>query len=96
MKPYVLDIRQADRTMLSSVGGKGANLGELTQMKELQVPEGFCITVDAYRESIRNVPEFLEWIEVLDGIGVQESGRITDVCGQIRAAIEQGGHGSRH
>ncbi len=91
MKPYVLDIRQADRTMLSSVGGKGANLGELTQMKELQVPEGFCITVDAYRESIRNVPEFLEWIEVLDGIGVQESGRITDVCGQIRAAIEQGG-----
>lgn len=35
------------------VGGKGANLGELTQAG-IQVPPGFCVTADAYRYFIQS------------------------------------------
>lgn len=35
------------------VGGKGANLGELTQAG-IQVPPGFCVTADAYRHFIQS------------------------------------------
>ncbi|MGW2340001.1 PEP/pyruvate-binding domain-containing protein [Streptomyces sp. NPDC001661] len=46
--PLVLDLRSIDATMLSAVGGKAANLGELTRAG-LPVPHGFCVTTDAYR-----------------------------------------------
>ncbi|WP_327674412.1 MULTISPECIES: PEP/pyruvate-binding domain-containing protein [unclassified Streptomyces] len=46
--PLVLDLRSIDATMLATVGGKAANLGELTRAG-LPVPHGFCVTTDAYR-----------------------------------------------
>ncbi|GLZ34190.1 phosphoenolpyruvate synthase [Lentzea sp. NBRC 105346] len=44
----VLDFSAIDGTMLPVVGGKAANLGELTKAG-LPVPQGFCVTTDAYR-----------------------------------------------
>ncbi|MFD0515553.1 PEP/pyruvate-binding domain-containing protein [Streptomyces aureus] len=46
--PLVLDLSSIDATMLETVGGKAANLGELTRAG-LPVPQGFCVTTDAYR-----------------------------------------------
>ncbi|MFD7293526.1 PEP/pyruvate-binding domain-containing protein [Streptomyces sp. NPDC059897] len=46
--PLVLDLRSIDATMLDTVGGKAANLGELARAG-LPVPHGFCVTTDAYR-----------------------------------------------
>ncbi|TMC20961.1 MAG: phosphoenolpyruvate synthase, partial [Chloroflexi bacterium] len=43
----VLPFSAIDCTMLNLVGGKAANLGELTQAK-LPVPPGFCVTTSAY------------------------------------------------
>ena len=39
----VLPLTQIDRTMISQVGGKAANLGELTRAG-FAVPQGFCVT----------------------------------------------------
>lgn len=44
---FVLPLRALHRDMLALVGGKAANLGELTGAK-FQVPPGFCITTTAY------------------------------------------------
>ncbi|TWP49093.1 phosphoenolpyruvate synthase [Lentzea tibetensis] len=44
----VEDFSAIDGTMLAVVGGKAANLGELTKAG-LPVPQGFCVTTDAYR-----------------------------------------------
>jgi pyruvate,water dikinase len=44
----VKDLREIDGTMPAVVGGKAANLGELTRAG-LPVPQGFCVTTDAYR-----------------------------------------------
>ena len=45
----VLPFSAIDRTMLNLVGGKAANLGELTGA-QLPVPPGFCITTAAYAQ----------------------------------------------
>jgi rifampicin phosphotransferase len=44
-----LDFTHIDATMLATVGGKAANLGELTRAG-LPVPPGFCVTTLAYRQ----------------------------------------------
>ncbi|GGN20869.1 phosphoenolpyruvate synthase [Lentzea pudingi] len=47
-----IDFKSIDGTMLATVGGKAANLGELTRAG-LPVPHGFCVTTDAYRAVAR-------------------------------------------
>lgn len=47
-----IGFKSIDGTMLASVGGKAANLGELTRAG-LPVPQGFCVTTDAYRAVAR-------------------------------------------
>ena len=47
------EIEDAD---LSRVGGKGLNLGKLTRAG-FRVPQGFCVTTDAYQFSVRNLSE---------------------------------------
>src|SRR5215468_9259204 len=48
MGPYTLSFGEVDGTRLPEVGGKGANLGELTRAG-FPVPPGFCVTTAAYR-----------------------------------------------
>lgn len=52
MNPYVLCFQEIDKTKLALVGGKGANLGELSRIEGIQVPEGFCVTTEAYQEIV--------------------------------------------
>src|SRR5215472_7620890 len=48
MGPYTLSFDEVDGTRLPEVGGKGANLGEMTRAG-FPVPPGFCVTTAAYR-----------------------------------------------
>jgi hypothetical protein len=41
MSSYVLGFQEIDKTKLAMVGGKGANLGELTRIEGIHVPGGF-------------------------------------------------------
>jgi hypothetical protein len=43
MGPHTLSFEEVDGTRLPDVGGKGANLGELTRAG-FPVPPGFCVT----------------------------------------------------
>ena len=48
MSNYILGFKDIDKSMLAKVGGKGANLGELTKVEGIQVPDGFCIATQAW------------------------------------------------
>ena len=52
MEKYVYDFTEGDRTMSDLLGGKGANLAEMTRLG-LPVPPGFTITTDACRAYMR-------------------------------------------
>ena len=48
MSSYVLGFRDIDKTKLMVVGGKGANLGELARIEGIHVPDGFCVSTEAF------------------------------------------------
>ena len=58
MAKYVLSFQEIDRAKSMVVGGKGANLGELSRIKGIQVPDGFCVTTQAYKKITENNQEF--------------------------------------
>ena len=53
---FIKHFSEIDETDLSPVGGKGLNLGKLTRAG-FQVPQGFCVTTDAYRSSVQDMSE---------------------------------------
>src|SRR3954469_11487297 len=52
MTRYVYDFMEGNKDLNDLLGGKGANLAEMTRMG-LPVPPGFTITTDACREYLR-------------------------------------------
>jgi phosphoenolpyruvate synthase/pyruvate phosphate dikinase len=53
---YVLGLEEIDQTQVAVVGGKGAQLGELSRIEGIHVPAGFCVTMDAFRRVLADVP----------------------------------------
>jgi len=41
IESYVLGLEEIDKTQVALVGGKGANLGELSRIEGIRVPPGF-------------------------------------------------------
>jgi pyruvate,water dikinase len=88
MNPYVLGFQEIDKTKLAMVGGKGANLGELSRIDGIRVPEGFCVTTQAYKRIIGQIPEFHALLEQLSLLKVEDRERIREISAKIRSAIE--------
>ena len=51
MSSLVLGFQEIEKTQLFLVGGKGLKLGELSKIHGIQVPEGFCVTTEAYQKA---------------------------------------------
>src|ERR1700694_4359745 len=88
MSSFVLGFQDIDKTKLMVVGGKGANLGELSRIDGIRVPEGFCVTTEAYKRIIGQTPEFHALLEQLSLLKVEDRERIREISGKIRSAIE--------
>jgi pyruvate,water dikinase len=83
MGPYTLSFGEVDATRLPDVGGKGANLGELTRAG-FPVPPGFCVTTAAYRDFIRTSGELDALLDALDRVTHEDLGTIAALGGRIR------------
>ena len=68
------------------VGGKGANLGELTQNK-IEVPPGFCLTADAYRYFLRAAGLERKIAAIIHGLEVEDSSRLQTESARIRELV---------
>jgi rifampicin phosphotransferase len=88
MNSCVLGFQEIDKTKLAMVGGKGANLGELSRIDGIRVPEGFCVTTEAYKRIIEQTPEFNALLEQLSLLKVEDRERIREISGKIRSVIE--------
>ncbi len=90
MNSYVLDFQEIDKTKLAVVGGKGANLGELSKIDGIKVPEGFCVTTEAYKKTIGQTPELPDLLAQLSHIkAAEDKESIGKISGNIRRAIEE-------
>ena len=88
MNSYVLGLQEINKTMTRLVGGKGANLGELSGIDGIRVPEGFCVTTEAYKKLIGQTPELNALLEQLSLLKSEDRERISEISGKIRNVIE--------
>jgi pyruvate,water dikinase len=86
--PYVLFFEQVDRSSLSQVGGKGANLGELIKAG-FPVPGGFCITTHAYKDFLATSQEMESFFTELKSTDPQELTQLRQVGERIRTHLHQ-------
>ncbi len=89
MSSFVLSFRHIDKTKLMLVGGKGANLGELFRIKGIHVPDGFCITTEAFRRIIGQTPAIDELLERLSLLKLEDRPKIGELSGELRTIIEE-------
>lgn len=88
MSPYVLFFGEMDSSSLPYAGGKGANLGEMTQAG-FPVPGGFCITTNAYKDFIGTSRQMSNYFAALDELEAADLTRLRKVGEEIRAHLQQ-------
>ncbi|MCU5690954.1 phosphoenolpyruvate synthase [Bacillus cereus] len=87
MSSFVLDFQEIEKTQLSLVGGKGLNLGALSNMQEIQVPEGFCVTTAGYEKAIEQNEGLQALLQQLTKLKREERVRIGEISKKIREVI---------
>ncbi|MET0967413.1 MAG: pyruvate, phosphate dikinase, partial [Nakamurella sp.] len=95
MPQYVYDFSEGDKDQKDLLGGKGANLAEMTRLG-LPVPPGFTITTDACREYLRQGVEPAELrVQVTtalrqleDGLGRQLGDRHDPLLVSVRSGAK--------
>ncbi|TCL76949.1 phosphoenolpyruvate synthase [Hydrogenispora ethanolica] len=68
MNQYVLYFPEIDRFSLPRVGGKGANLGELSHIPGIAVPPGFCVSTKAYTDFVSTGQDFAALLQSLAAV----------------------------
>ena len=88
MSSFVLGFQDIDKTKLMVVGGKGANLGELSKIEGIRVPDGFCISTEAFKRIIGETSSIHELLNQLSLLKVEDRDKIGELSGEIRSVIE--------
>lgn len=82
-KPFVLDLNEVDLSMIDSVGGKNASLGEMIRnlvKRDIRVPNGFVVTVHAFQAYLdfnnlnERIDAQIEGLDVSDIIALRKRG----------------------
>ncbi|MDR6567519.1 phosphoenolpyruvate synthase [Chitinophaga ginsengisegetis] len=89
MDQFVLGFQEINSTKLMLVGGKGANLGELSGIEGIQVPGGFCVTTEAYKKVTGNNEELNSLLSELTRFNAEERESIRELGAKIRMVIER-------
>ncbi|WP_144508412.1 phosphoenolpyruvate synthase [Bacillus mycoides] len=87
MSSFVLDFQEVEKTQLTLVGGKGLNLGELSNIQGIQVPEGFCVTTVGYEKAIEQNEEFQTLLQQLTKLKIEERAQVGEISRKIREII---------
>ncbi|AKR10072.1 phosphoenolpyruvate synthase [Bacillus thuringiensis] len=87
MSSFVLDFQEIEKTQLFLVGGKGLNLGELSNIQGIQVPEGFCVTTVGYEQAIGKNEAFQTLLNQLAMLKIEERDQIGEISKKIREVI---------
>ena len=93
MVKYVYDFSEGDKSMKDLLGGKGANLAEMTKLG-LPVPPGFTITTEACRAYLKDstVPESLatEVTAALRGVEDKMGRHLGDPSDPLLVSVRSG------
>jgi len=85
---YVRWFNGIGKNDVALVGGKGANLGELT-VNGVDVPPGFCVTAQAYVDFIKGAGIEGKIREAVGSVDVENSVDLSRACDSVRRLIEE-------
>ncbi len=85
----VLGLQDIDATQVAVVGGKGANLGELSRIEGIRVPPGFCVTTDAFRRIVGEAPSIDDRLDRLSRLNADDREGIRTLSADIRQTLER-------
>ncbi|MDI5965447.1 rifamycin-inactivating phosphotransferase [Streptantibioticus silvisoli] len=86
---YVRDLHEVDETQVAVVGGKGAHLGGLSRIDGVRVPDGFCVTTNAFRRIMAQEPSIGDRIDQLSRLDPDDREAIRTLSERIRRTVEE-------
>ncbi|MFZ3301309.1 MAG: phosphoenolpyruvate synthase [Microgenomates group bacterium] len=84
--PLVIDFKDIDKDSLELVGGKGANLGEMTKAG-FPVPGGFAVTVPAYDLFLKENDISTKIYEILGVTDVEDPAQLESASRKIQKIV---------
>jgi pyruvate,water dikinase len=85
---YVMGFEQIGSSDIAEVGGKGAHLGELSRIDGIRVPDGFCVTTDAFQRVVAAAPSIDAQLGALSRVRPDDHAAIRTLSAEIRHVIE--------
>ncbi|AYL96219.1 phosphoenolpyruvate synthase [Mucilaginibacter celer] len=85
---FISDFHHLDKTQLAIAGGKSANLGELSRIEGVNVPDGFCVLTGAFNAIIGTLPVLDSLFEQLSSLNAADRTKINELGAEIRKHIE--------
>src|SRR6202035_5346388 len=85
---FVLGFREIGQTQVAVVGGKGAQLADLSRIEGIRVPAGFCVTTDAFRRIMAEAPSIYDRLDRLSRLDPGDREAIGTLSAEIRRTIE--------
>src|SRR3989339_1635439 len=83
----ILWFKDIHKNDIPLVGGKGANLGEMTNAK-IPVPNGFVVTATAYFDFLKTTSLKKKILEELGGLDVNDSKKLQEASRRIKVAVK--------
>ncbi|MEO3884484.1 rifamycin-inactivating phosphotransferase [Nonomuraea sp. B5E05] len=77
-----------DATNIAEVGGKGAHLGELSRIEGVRVPDGFCVTTDAFERVVAEASSIDAQLDLLARVNPDDREAIRTLSADIRRVVE--------
>ncbi|MFJ8236279.1 phosphoenolpyruvate synthase [Ureibacillus sp. NPDC094379] len=87
MSSFVVSLQEMDKTQTLLVGGKGINLGELSKIRGIHVPEGFCVTTVGFQKALEQNETFQVLLDQLTLLKVEDQHQIAEISQKIRQVI---------
>ncbi|WGV57388.1 phosphoenolpyruvate synthase [Brevibacillus brevis] len=87
MSTFVLGFQEMEKTQLLLVGAKGLNLGKLSKIEGIQVPEGYCVTTVGYQKAIEQNEAYHALLDRLTMLKVDDRDQIGEISRKIRQLI---------
>ena len=85
---YVVGLEETDRTQVALIGGKAVHLGQLSRVEGLRVPDGFCVTTEAFRRMMAEAPSLPARLDRLSRVAPDDRAAIRTISADVRQTIE--------
>lgn len=83
---YVIKFEDLTKDDIGIAGGKGANLGELTQAN-IPVPPGFVVTAETYDKFMQDTGIFNKVMDIIDEIDINNTKELQEAAEEIKEII---------